>query len=66
MKTPAIAILAALGGLQAVVAQQIAGTPVWVDATTCNPWAKSNGFPAAAGSGGLFTTALGILDNITV
>ncbi|RFU75629.1 hypothetical protein TARUN_6616 [Trichoderma arundinaceum] len=65
MKTPTIAILAALRGLQAVVAQQIASTPVWVDATTCNPWAKSNGFPAAAGSGGLFTTALDILNNIT-
>ncbi|RFU75093.1 hypothetical protein TARUN_7148 [Trichoderma arundinaceum] len=61
MKTPTIAILAALEGLQAVVAQQIASTPVWVDATTCNPWAKSNGFPAAAG---LFTTALDILNKI--
>jgi hypothetical protein len=64
MKTPTIAILAALGGLQAVVAQRISNTPVWVDATTCDPWAKSNGFPAAAGSGGLFTTALGILDKM--
>ncbi|KAL7940317.1 hypothetical protein V8C42DRAFT_337834 [Trichoderma barbatum] len=61
MKIPTIAMLPALGGLQAVVAQQIAGTPVWIDATTCDPWAKSNGFPAAAGPGGLFTTAIGIL-----
>lgn len=65
MKTPAIAMLAALGGLQAAVAQRIGSTGVWIDATTCDPWAKSNGFPAAAGSGGLFTTALRILDEIT-
>ncbi|UKZ81828.1 hypothetical protein TrVFT333_009604 [Trichoderma virens FT-333] len=64
MKIPTIAILAALGGLQTVVAQQVGNTMIWVDATTCDPWAKSNGFPAAAGSGGLFTTALGILQNI--
>lgn len=41
-----------------------AGTPVWVDAATCDPWAKPNGFPAAAGPGGLFTTAVGILGQI--
>ncbi|KAL9485439.1 hypothetical protein ACSS6W_004228 [Trichoderma asperelloides] len=64
MKTSTIAILAALGGLQTAVAQIISGTPVWVDATTCDPWAKSNGFPAAAGPGGLFTTAVGILGQI--
>ncbi|KAL6890678.1 hypothetical protein GGI43DRAFT_415465 [Trichoderma evansii] len=64
MKAPTIAILAALGGFQAV-AQQITNTPVWVDARTCNPWAKSHGFPAAAGPGGLFTIALGIIDEIT-
>ncbi|KAM0248507.1 hypothetical protein ACHAQJ_009444 [Trichoderma viride] len=57
-------MLAALGGLQAVVAQLIPTTPLWVDAATCDPWAKSNGFPAAAGSGGLFTTVIGILDKI--
>ncbi|KAL7943368.1 hypothetical protein V8C42DRAFT_105300 [Trichoderma barbatum] len=65
MKPPTIAILAALMGLQAVVAQKIGNGAVWVDATTCDPWAKSNGFPAAAGSGGLFTTALDIIQKIT-
>ncbi|KAL7940510.1 hypothetical protein V8C42DRAFT_337325 [Trichoderma barbatum] len=65
MKTLVVAMLAALMGLQAVVAQQIGSTSVWVDATTCDPWAKSNGFPAATGSGSLFTTALDLLQKIT-
>ncbi|KAH0493762.1 hypothetical protein TgHK011_000413 [Trichoderma gracile] len=66
VKTPTIAVLAALGGLQAVAAQRIGSSAVWVDAATCDPWAKSHGFPAAAGPGGLFTTALGILDNTAI
>lgn len=64
MKAPTIAILAALGGFQAA-AQRISDTPVWVDPTTCDPWARSHGFPAAGGPDGLFTVALGIFDTMT-
>ncbi|KAL7916708.1 hypothetical protein GGI35DRAFT_485837 [Trichoderma velutinum] len=66
MKTPAIAILAALGSLQAVAAQVIPGRMAWVDKATCDPWAKSNGFPSAAGPGGLFTTAYDIIGNMII
>ncbi|KAL6871683.1 hypothetical protein HDV57DRAFT_524735 [Trichoderma longibrachiatum] len=66
VKTPTIALLAALGGLQGAVAQRIGSSAVWVDAATCDPFAKSHGFPAAAGPGGLFTTALGILDSTAI
>ncbi|EGR44984.1 uncharacterized protein TRIREDRAFT_123914 [Trichoderma reesei QM6a] len=66
MKAPTIALLAALGGFQAAVAQRIGSSGVWVDAATCDPWAKSHGFPAAAGPGGLLTTALGILDSTSM
>ncbi|KAF3065732.1 hypothetical protein CFAM422_009524 [Trichoderma lentiforme] len=61
-----IAILAALGSLQAIAAQVIPGKMIWVDKTTCDPWAKSQGFPSAAGSGGLFTTAYDILDKMVI
>ncbi|KAL7903680.1 hypothetical protein GGI35DRAFT_472917 [Trichoderma velutinum] len=66
MKFPAIAILATLGSLQAVAAQVIAGKVIWVDKATCDPWAKSNGFPSAAGPGGLFATAFDIIEKMVV
>ncbi|KAL6796247.1 hypothetical protein GGI42DRAFT_97136 [Trichoderma sp. SZMC 28013] len=66
MKTPTLAILAALGSLQAVAAEVIAGKQIWVDAATCDPWAKSNGFPSAAGPGGLFPTAFDIIDKLVI
>lgn len=66
MKTPTIAILAALGTLQAVAAQVIPGRMIWVDKATCDPFAKANGFPSAAGSGGLFTTAYDIIEKLVL
>ncbi|KAL7954570.1 hypothetical protein V8C34DRAFT_317206 [Trichoderma compactum] len=66
MKTRSIAFLAALGSLQPVASQVIAGKPIWVDAATCDPWAKSNGFPSAAGPGGLFTTAYDIIEKMVL
>ncbi|PNP58355.1 hypothetical protein THARTR1_01870 [Trichoderma harzianum] len=66
MKTPTLAILAALGSLQAVAAQVIPGRMIWVDAATCDPWAKSNGFPSAAGPGGLLTSAFDIIDKMAI
>ncbi|KAL6691301.1 hypothetical protein J3F84DRAFT_387292 [Trichoderma pleuroticola] len=66
MKTPTLAILAALRSLQAVTAQVIPGRMIWVDAATCDPWAKSNGFPSAAGPGGLLTSAFDIIDKMAI
>ncbi|KAK4064137.1 uncharacterized protein Triagg1_9116 [Trichoderma aggressivum f. europaeum] len=66
MKTPTLAVLAALASLQAVAAQAIAGKTIWVDAATCDPWAKSNGFPSAAGPGGLFPAAFDIIDKMVI
>ncbi|KAL7904495.1 hypothetical protein GGI35DRAFT_198201 [Trichoderma velutinum] len=66
MKSPTIVILAALASLQAVTSQVIAGKTIWVDAATCDPWAKTNGFPSAAGPGGLFTTAYDIINNMVI
>ncbi|KAL7904496.1 hypothetical protein GGI35DRAFT_484409 [Trichoderma velutinum] len=66
MKSPTIVILAALGNLQAVAAQIIAGKNIWVDEATCDPWAKTNGFPSAAGPGGLFATAYDIINNMVI
>ncbi|KAL7904297.1 hypothetical protein GGI35DRAFT_489880 [Trichoderma velutinum] len=66
MKTPTIVILAALGSFKAAAAQVIAGKIIWVDAATCDPWAKNNGFPSAAGPGGLFTTAYDIINNMVI
>ncbi|KAL6789535.1 hypothetical protein GGI42DRAFT_337550, partial [Trichoderma sp. SZMC 28013] len=64
--TPTIAILAALSSLQVAAAQVIAGKTIWVDAATCDPWAKTNGFPSAAGPGGLFTTAYDFIDKMVI